>query len=166
MPCKSALLSIIQRQTEGVMYHDQMTDYYAFLHLDKLKELHHERTKEELCSLRKVKCDYIKVFKSVPFYTTNNPQQIPSDWRTKTTSSIDEVSLQTLLHKSLEDGLAWEQETCRIYKEAAKVFKENMNFYLYKEACKMIEETQNEIYELSEMLVEAASYSYNPSYFK
>jgi hypothetical protein len=59
MPCKSALLSIIQRQTEGVMYHDQMTDYYAFLHLDKLKELHHERTKEELCSLRKVKCDYI-----------------------------------------------------------------------------------------------------------
>ena len=63
MPCKSALLSIIQRQTEGIMYHDQMTDYYAFLHLDKLKELHHERTKEELCTLRKVKCDYIKVFK-------------------------------------------------------------------------------------------------------
>ena len=125
-----------------------------------------ERTKEELCTLRKVKCDYIKVFKSVPFYTTNNPQQIPSDWKTKTTSAIDEVSLQTLLHKSLEDGLAWEQETCRIYKEAAKVFKENMNFYLYKEACKMIEETQNEIYELSEMLVEAASYNYNPSYFK
>ena len=30
----------------------------------------------------------------------------------------------------------------------------------------MIEETQNEIYGLSEMLVEAASYNYNPSYFK
>lgn len=166
MSCKDALLTIIQRQTEGVMYHDQMTDYYAFLHLDDLKHFHHERTKEELCSLRKAKCDYIKVFESIPFYVTNNPQKIPLDWKTKTTASIDESSLKILLQKSLEDALAWERETCQIYKEAAKVFKEDMNFYLYKETCKMIEEVQNEIYEMSEMHTEAASYNFNPHYFK
>lgn len=166
MLCKDALLQVIQRQTEGLMYHDEMTDYYAFLHLDMLKELHHKQTKDELCALRKSKCDYIKSFESLPFYTATDPRVIPADWKSKTFSDIDEEGLKILIRDSLEGYLNWERETCEIYKSMALVFKENMHFYLYREICKLIEEVQKEIHCVSGLIVDAASYGYCPSYFK
>lgn len=166
MLCKDALLRVIQRQTEGLMYHDEMTDYYAFLHLDVLKELHHKQTKEELCALREVKCDYIKTFESLPFYIATDPKVIPIEWKNKTVADVDEASLKILIKDSLAGYLDWERETCEIYKSMALVFKENMNFYLHRKVCKMIEEVQEEIHCINEMIVDAASYDYCPSYFK
>ena len=166
MLCKDALLKIIQRQTEGLMYHDEMTDYYAFLHLDELKHLHHEQTKNELCSLRKAKCDYIKVFDSLPYYNAVDPQAIPTEWKTKTTADVDEASLKLLIQKSLNEYLTWEKNTLEIYKTSAAAFKENMNFYLHREACKMIEDVQCEIHKIKNIITDASSYGYNPSYFK
>jgi hypothetical protein len=40
MDCQEYMISIIKRQTEGVVYHENMTDYYRFLCLDSLKEIH------------------------------------------------------------------------------------------------------------------------------
>lgn len=166
MHCKDALLKIIQRQTEGLMYHDEMTDYYAFLHLDMLKHLHQKQTEEELCSLRKIKCDYIKTFESLPFYIATDPKVIPIEWKGKTSAEIDEASLKMLIRQSLEGYLSWEMETYETYKSMALVFKENMNFYLHRKTCKMIEEVQEEIHKIQNLIVDAASYDYCPSYFK
>lgn len=166
MFCQDALLKMIERQTEGVMYHDGMTDYYAFLHLTVLKDMHHEQTKEELCSLRKAKCLYIKHFGMLPKYSATNPNAIPVELMTKTTADIDEESLRVLIKQSLESYLSWERETCEIYKRMAMTFKENMHFVLYREACEMIEEAQKEICKINEMIIDAASYDYCPSYFK
>jgi hypothetical protein len=166
MLCKDAQLQIIQRQTEGLMYHDEMSDYYAFLGLGMLKKLHHKQTKEELCSLRKAKCDYISTFGMLPFYTATDPKVIPSEWKNKTNVEVDEKSLKLLIQSSLLSYLTWEEETCDIYKASAKVFKENMNFPLYREACEMIEEVQEEICKINELLLDAALYDYCPSYFK
>lgn len=166
MFCEDALLKIIQRQTEGLMYHDEMTDYYAFLHLDVLKDLHHKQTKEELCSLRKSKCDYIKTFQMLPMYSASDPAVIPKEWKNKTSAEIDNSSLKILIQQSLDGYLSWELETCEIYKRMATVFKDNMNFHLYRKACDLIEEVQCEIHKVSKMIVDAASYNYEPSYFK
>ena len=52
MSCKEIMLDILKHQTEAVMYHDQMTDYYKFLHLDKLAKKHEKQTYEELEALK------------------------------------------------------------------------------------------------------------------
>ena len=55
MDCKEAMLSVIRRQTEGVMYHDEMVDYYTFLNLNVLKDVHKKQTKEEAAKGAQVK---------------------------------------------------------------------------------------------------------------
>ena len=166
MLCKDALLQVIQRQTEGLMYHDEMTDYYAFLHLNVLKKLHHKQTKEELSTLRELKCDYIETFESLPYYIANDPKVIPVEWKNRSSSDVDETSLKILIKNSLEEYLSWEKETCEIYKQMAQVFKDNMHFYLYRKMCDFIEEVQKEIHKVQNLIVNAASYDYCPSYFK
>lgn len=166
MTCKEAMLTIIQRQTEGLMYHDEMSDYYAFLGLGALKDLHKKQTKEELSSLRKAKCHFISTFGVLPIYSATDPKAIPPDWKNKTTSDVDEQSLKILIETSLSGYLSWEEKTCSIYKLAAQTFKENMNFPLYREACEMIEEVQKEIHKIKEMNADATIYGYCPSYFK
>jgi hypothetical protein len=166
MNCKEVLLSIIQRQTEGLMYHDEMTDYYAFLNLDYLKHLHKHQTKEELEALRDTKCLFISTFGMLPFYTATDPKVIPADWRTKSNTEITEASLRALVKSSLNQYLIWEQETCEIYKNAAKVFKDNMNFPLYRVTCELIEDVQKEINKIQKMMVDAAACDYLPSFFQ
>ena len=166
MTCKDAMLNIIKRQTEGLMYHDEMTDYYAFLNLGMLKKLHKKQTEEELEALRKAKCTYISAFGMIPFYTAEDPKAIPPDWKNKTNSEVDETSLQFLAQASLSDYLKWEEDTCEIYKASAEVLKENMNFHLYRKVCDMIEDVQKEICNINNILLDAALYNYCPSYFK
>lgn len=165
MVCRDAMLDIIQRQTEGLMYHDEMADYYAFLNLKVLKDIHKKQTKEELHNLRKAKCKFIEHFNMLPTYTATDPKAIPAEWRSKKSTEIDEASLKILIKTSLSGYLMWEEKTCEIYKNAAQVFKDNMNFILYKEACCMIEEVQCEIAKIKEMSLDAAGYGYCPSYF-
>lgn len=166
MICKDAFLKVIQRQTEGLMYHDGMTDYYTFLQLDCLKDLHNKQTKDELCNLRKSKHLFISTFGTLPFYSAADPKVIPADWKSKTNTEVDEQTLKLLIKSTLANYLTWEQETCEIYKTVAHVLKENMNFPLYREVCDLIEDVQKEICKIDKMIVDAASYGYAPSYFK
>ena len=166
MTCQEAMLSIIQRQTEGLMYHDEMTDYYTFLNLGILKDLHKKQTKEELNSLRKAKCSFISTFGVLPIYTAVDPRAIPPDWKSRTTEDVDEQSLKILIETSLSSYLNWEEKTCTIYKAAAKELKEHMHFPLYREVCEMIEEVQEEICKIKEISADAAVYGYCPSYFR
>ena len=166
MTCKDAMLTILQRQTEGLMYHDEMTDYYAFLNLSVLKDVHKKQTKEELCNLRKAKCNFIATFGMLPVYNATDPRIIPVEWKDKTTSDVDEQSLKILIKSSLNNYLNWEERTCDIYKSAAMVFKDNMNFPLYRHTCDLIEEVQCEIQKVKDLMLEAVTCGYHPTYFK
>ena len=101
MTCKEAMLKIIKRQTEGLMYHDEMTDYYTFLHLGILKDLHQKQTKDELKSLRQAKCLFISAFGMLPFYSATDPRVIPMEWLNKSNIEIDDSSLKLLIQTSL-----------------------------------------------------------------
>ena len=166
MDCKEAMLSVIRRQTEGLMYHDEMVDYYTFLNLGVLKDVHKKQTKEELSNLRKTKCDFITTFCVLPIYAATDPKIIPPDWKTKTTADVDEPSLKVLIKSSLNDYLNWEEQTCEIYKQAAAVLKENMNFPLYRKVCDLIEEVENEKLKAKNLMTEAITCGYRPAYFK
>lgn len=166
MDCKEAMLSVIRRQAEGLMYHDEMVDYYTFLNLGVLKDVHKKQAKEELSNLRKTKCDFITTFFVLPVYTATDPKAIPADWKTKTTADVDEPSLKVLIKSSLNDYFNWEDQTCEIYKHAASTLKENMNFPLYRKVCDLIEEVENEKQKIKNLMTEAITCGYHPGYFK
>ena len=79
---------------------------------------------------------------------------------------IDELSLRLLIESSLNDYLDWEEQTCEVYKNAACILKDNLHFLLYRKVCSLIEEVENEKQEVKNLIAEATTYDYNPTYFK
>ena len=155
MSCKEIMLDILKHQTEAVMYHDQMTDYYKFLHLDKLAKKHEKQTYEELEALKNLKCSYINYFCELPYYKVDIEIIYPAEWKNKTSMEVNEDALKMLAKNSLEK-----------YKNYAYELKKNFNFVMLKEVCELIEEVEEEISRLKNMIIEAQSYNYNVEYFK
>ena len=166
MSCKEIMLDILKHQTEAVMYHDQMTDYYKFLHLDKLVKKHEKQTYEELKELKNLKCSYIDYFYELPYYNVDIEIIYPAEWKNKTSMEVNEDALKMLAKNSLEKYLTREENTLEKYKNYAYELKKNFNFVMLKEVCELIEEVEEEISGLKNMIIEAQSYNYNVEYFK
>ena len=166
MSCKEIMLDILKHQTEAVMYHDQMTDYYKFLHLDKLAKKHEKQTYEELEVLKNLKCAYINYFCELPYYKVDIEIIYPAEWKNKTSMEVNEDALKMLAKNSLEKYLTREENTLEKYKNYAYELKKNFNFVMLKEVCELIEEVEEEISGLKNMIIEAQSYNYNVEYFK
>lgn len=166
MNCKEIMLDILKHQTEAVMYHDQMTDYYKFLHLDKLAKKHEKQTYEELEELKNLKCAYINYFCELPYYKVDTEIIYPAEWKNKTSMEVNEDALKMLAKNSLEKYLTREENTLEKYKNYAYELKKNFNFVMLKEVCELIEEVEEEISGLKNMIIEAQSYNYNVEYFK
>lgn len=81
------------------MFHSNMADFYAFLHLDLLREFHDEQYLEEAKIYRKIKNHYIKNYDSTLIIDHVEPIEniTPKEWCTKTSRDIDEASLKILL---------------------------------------------------------------------
>lgn len=166
MSCKEIMLDILKHQTEAVMYHDQMTDYYKFLHLDKLAKKHEKQTYEELKELKNLKCAYINYFCELPYYKVDIEIIYPAEWKNKTSMEVNEDALKMLAKNSLEKYLTREENTLEKYKNYAYELKKNFNFVMLKEVCGLIEEVEEEISGLKNIIIEAQSYNYNVEYFK
>ena len=96
MDCQEYMISIIKRQTEGVVYHENMTDYYRFLCLDGLKEIHCHQSQEELETLQCTKDCYAKIYFSIPQFEMENTTLIPAEWYSKTSMDITKGAIKSL----------------------------------------------------------------------
>lgn len=166
MSCKEIMLDILKHQTEAVMYHDQMTDYYKFLHLDKLAKKHEKQTYKELEELKNLKCAYINYFCELPYYKIDIEIIYPAEWKNKTSMEVNGDTLKMLAKNSLAKYLIKEENTLEKYKNYAQELKKDFNFIMLKEVCELIEGVEEEIKCLKNMIIEAQSYNYNVEYFK
>lgn len=166
MDCQEYMISIIKRQTEGVVYHENMTDYYRFLCLDSLKEIHCHQSQEELETLQCTKDCYAKIYFSIPQFEMENTTLIPAEWYSKTSMDVTKGAIKSLSKESLYHWLDWEKETLSIYKEAAMHFKENMAFYQLKIAKKLIKCVSAEICEIEGLITEGLAYDFSPEFLK
>ena len=166
MSCKEIMLDILKHQTEAVMYHDQMTDYYKFLHLDKLAKKHEKQTYKELEELKNLKCAYINYFCELPYYKIDIEIIYPAEWKNKTSMEVNGDTLKMLAKNSLAKYLIKEENTLEKYKNYAQELKKDFNFIMLKEVCELIEGGEEEIKCLKNMIIEAQSYNYNVEYFK
>lgn len=160
------MISILRRQTEGVVYHENMTDYYRFLNLDCLKEIHCCQSMEELKNLQKTKDCYTQIYLSIPKYDMENTTLIPPEWYNKSSLDITKGAIKSLSKDSLYHWLDWEKGTLEIYKEAAKHFKENMAFYQLKIVNCLIKDVSHEICEIEELIIDGLAYDFSPEFLK
>ena len=101
---------------EGIMYHDQLADYYAFLGLDGFKRLHEHHAKCEFCERRKVLRYYVSRYEMLPDEgEAENPHAIPESWRGYTRQNVDESTRRKACREGLSKWRAWEMGTMQLY---------------------------------------------------
>lgn len=166
MTCKEAMTTLLKRKNEGVHYHGQMVDYYCFLHLDGLRDLHREHLMEEIEDFTCLKHEFIREFQQLPFYKMEKPSVIPASWENKTCMDITQEDLRALAESSLMSYLDWEENTLMIFEEVYKALVENQNYHCQKYAKKCIKAVREEICDLKELITVSKIYNYDPVYFR
>ena len=125
--CREIFKGIAEKQIEGLMFHSDMADYYAFLNLKIFQDFHNRQYIEESENFRKIKDYFIeKNHKTLLLNPLIPPKTItPIEWEDKTTMDVDKDSIKVLLKKSLETYHNWEHEVCKFYKESADKLFDN-----------------------------------------
>lgn len=114
--CAEIFAIINARLLTALMFHDQMADYFRFLSLDGLSELHEKQCIEEAQERRKLRKCYMKRHnRLIEDLNVSNPKAIPEDWikytRMDVSSQVRTQSIQTALKKYQD----WEEGSLELY---------------------------------------------------
>lgn len=160
---KEILQKVIDRQAEGVAFHNEMADYYDFLCLEGFVCLHKYQFIEEAENLRNMKHFYIDYYKTVPAMAKieNKISIIPQDWSKHESTEITSTSLKSLTKTSLELYLNWEKETSKLYQECLKELKEEDCLAEYYEVLELNEDVEKEICEIKNLMIDLQMVDYD-----
>lgn len=112
---------LINHSIQGLMFHDQMANYYKFLGLDGYAECHEYHFLKETCGYRKLQkyfiCHYNKL---VPETRFDNPDVIPDSWYNYTRQDVDAATKKNAVKSGLTEWVAWETTTKDLYQRMYK----------------------------------------------
>ena len=101
---------------KGLMIHDQMASYYAFLNLKGYSKCHEyhfwEENKNYLCLKHYYLKRHGKLIREKPI---ENPQIIPSSWYDYLNENVDINTKRNSVKTGLEKWIKWETETRDLY---------------------------------------------------
>ena len=110
---------ILKRQIEGVMFHDEMAQYYAFIGLHGYKHFHKNQSKEEMRAYMRTWCFYIDQYGRLPDeQQAKDPEVIPIAWRSVNMDAVSPTVKKQAVKDAIEKYVDWENETIRIYEQA------------------------------------------------
>lgn len=96
----------------GMMFHDQMADYYDFLQLRGYKRCHEYHFKAESCNYRKLHRYYLNHYnKLIPETRVDDPQAIPDSWYKYARSDVDTQTKKNAISTALDKWVEWESDT-------------------------------------------------------
>ena len=103
---------------EGVMLHDQMSDYYDFLSLREYKRCHEYHAYKEMRGMRCLHRYFINHFsKLIEEDNIPNPNVIPSSWYRYTRQEVDVNTKRQAVKQGIEKWVAWETDTKALYQQ-------------------------------------------------
>lgn len=110
---------ILKRQIEGIMFHDEMAQYYAFIGLNGYKHFHKEQAKGEMNGYRRMWCFYIDQYGRLPAgQQAKDPEAIPALWRSFNSNEVTASMKKDAVKEGIEKYIEWETETIRVYEQA------------------------------------------------
>ena len=116
MTANDIFSEIINHQIEGLMIHDQLSDYYGFLGLPKYRKEHEKHYKKESKAYRRITDYAVDHFNKLPrMGQIPNPNVIPDSWHNVNRDAVDANTMRTAVKSGLETWIKWEKDTKAFY---------------------------------------------------
>lgn len=109
---------LTSHMVEGMMYHEQMANYYDFLNLKGYKRCHEYHYLMETLNHRKIQRYYINHYqKLIEDGEIRNPNGIPSNWYRHVRQDVDGTTKKNSVKAGIESWVSWEKHTKDLYSE-------------------------------------------------
>lgn len=126
---------------EGIMFHDQMAEYYDFLNFHGFKRCHEYHAISEFVERRAVVRYYLNHYnKLIDKGITKDPEVIPVNWRNYARQEIDSNTKKRAIRDGFIRWHDWETETKKLYEQS---YEELMKLNEVAAACKIGELVKN-----------------------
>lgn len=126
---------IAAHMIKGMMFHEQMANYYDFLGLKGYKRCHEYHYLSETCAYRGL-CRYFINHhdKLIPNTSFDDSQAIPDSWYNHVRQDVDANTKRNAIKTGLTKWVTWERETKKLYE---RMYKELMEIDEVASACKI-----------------------------
>lgn len=119
MDVEEIFSKIVAHQIEGLMFHDQMANYYRFLGLKGFAKEHEHHFMEETKSYQKICRYFVRHYnKLLPQNEADNPQAIPSSWYNYMRKDVDTSTRRNAVGDGFAQWIKWETDTKALYEES------------------------------------------------
>lgn len=111
---------ISEHMIKGIMFHDQLANYYAFLGLRGFQKEQEYRFYDEVSSFRRLSRYYVSHYNRLiaePKFEA--PTVIPSGWHGRERQEVDSSTRRNAIDSGYAQWIKWERETKALYEQAA-----------------------------------------------
>lgn len=116
MTVSEVFKAISEHMLTGIMFHDQMADYYDFLSLPRYRDTHKEHAEHESKVYRALHEYYMNHYdRFVAEEQVENPGVIPVSWRKHSRGDVDTSTRRNAVKDGVEKWISWETETKKLY---------------------------------------------------
>ena len=119
MAAEKIFSEISEHMLKGLMFHEELANYFAFLALDGYSCCHEYHYKEESHSYRELNKYYITHYnKLIPKKGhIDAPQLIPTNWYAYTRKDVDAGVKRNAVKEAMQVWVNWEKETKELYEK-------------------------------------------------
>lgn len=156
---------ISKHMIKGIMFHEQMADYFDFLNFHGLKRWQEVRFFEENTELRGLHRYAINHCNKLVYDSDiSNIRYIPNSWYNYTRYDVDTNTRKTAVKDAFGKWCEWEKETKALYERMFKKLTENGYISYANKVNELIKNVDNELKYLTRKMLEYKSVDYDIDY--
>ena len=142
------------RGIKGMMFHQQMADYFDFLNLRGYKRLHEYRFLSESAELRGLHRYYINHYnRLIPQRDPGDPKAIPDSWYRYSRQDVGPADKKKFILSAFHDWVEWETETKKIYEDAWNALCSNKDYAAVNKISKCLADVDMELKKATRMCI-------------
>lgn len=154
-----------ERIVKGIMFHEQMADYFDFLNLHGLKRWQENRFIEESAEMRGLHRFAINhLHRLVNEDNISSQQIIPSSWYSSTQFDVDSNAIKQSVKDAFQKWYMWEKETKDIYEKQFKILTDNGKIAEANKINDLIQNVDKELKFVCRKMLEYKSVDYDVAY--
>lgn len=119
MAVETVFMELSEHMLKGLMFHEEMANYFAFLCLEGYSYCHEHHYEEESKSYRKVTNYYITHYNRLVAKRggLESPRVIPATWYGYDRKAVDANTKRNGIKDAIQAWIDWENDTKELYEE-------------------------------------------------
>lgn len=156
---------ISKRMVQGLMFHEQMADYFDFLNLHGFKRWHENRYIEESCNMRGIHRYAINHCNKLVYDgEIKGTQYIPTSWYNYTRTDVDASTRKQAVKEAFEKWYSWEKETKELYEKLFKKLTDSNKIADANKVNEIIKAVDMELKQVLRKMLEYKAVDYDMAY--